>query len=789
MDFKAKLLMNKICCDPFKIHKANVRKGLRKISPQFAQKFSKSGIKSGKKICARCREMLSGTISSSSSDNESVSSVVYSHSSLAEEFVSPEVELEALNKSLSAIGESPIKGTLMKRTHRYGQQKSKKIQDVIVKKLKLVSPGYDSKEAHSSEMKVNADDSEIITQLKDKFKITKKRSEELQILTVLPKSWSIKRIEQEFHVTNYMARQAKKLVSQEGVLSMPNKRESRFPQIVEERVLKFYKNEEVSRVMPGKNDYKTVMKHGVRVQEQKYLILCNLKEAHTVFKSQNPDVKISFSKFAGLRPKECILAGASGTHSVCVCTIHQNVKLMIDGANLPVITKEEENFHVTDYKKCLDKIVCSPPTSDCYFSECQNCSNLIDDFIAKISTVFHKNMIDDVEYLQWLSTDRTTLQTVVQMIDEFTEEFCRKLQILKRHNYIAKQQSTFYSMKRENLKEGEVLVHGDFSENYSFVLQDSAQGFHYNNAQATLHPFVCYYRDGVKIDHLNVVIISDCLSHDTVAVHLFQRKLINYLKSRLDFNISEIIYFSDGSVTQYKNYKNFVNLCHHINDFGLKAQWHFFATSHGKGPCDGLGGTVKRLAARASLQRPYNNQIMTPRQLFDFGKENIQGINFIYSTTDEWIKGELYLKERFENANKIPGSQKLHSFIPVSQEELEVRTVSSIRQGSKKVKVLQKTTDIQFEDVKGFVTAMYDNKWWLACVLETYVETLEVKLYFLRPNGPSTSFHYPRNPDILVIPYSDILTVADPMTTTGRIYKITEDTMNEASKKLKNKQR
>ena len=53
-----------------------------------------------------------------------------------------------------------------------------------------------------------------------------------------------------------------------------------------------------------------------------------------------------------------------------------------------------------------------------------------------------------------------------------------------------------------------------------------------------------------------------------------------------------IIYFSDGAASQYKNRKNFVNLCNHMNDFGIAAEWHFSATSYGKGACDGLGGTV-----------------------------------------------------------------------------------------------------------------------------------------------------------------------------------------------------
>ena len=47
---------------------------------------------------------------------------------------------------------------------------------------------------------------------------------------------------------------------------------------------------------------------------------------------------------------------------------------------------------------------------------------------------------------------------------------------------------------------------------------------------------------------------------------------------------------------------------------------------HGKGPCDGAGGTVKRLAARASLQRAYDNHITTLLQLFQFASTNIPSV-------------------------------------------------------------------------------------------------------------------------------------------------------------------
>ena len=75
--------------------------------------------------------------------------------------------------------------------------------------------------------------------------------------------------------------------------------------------------------------------------------------------------------------------------------------------------------------------------------------------------------------------------------------------------------------------------------------------------------------------------------------------------AKLPSSVKKVYYFSDGAAAQYKNCKNFITLCHHVVDFGIPAEWHFFTTSHGKSACDGVGGTVKRLAAKASLQRPY----------------------------------------------------------------------------------------------------------------------------------------------------------------------------------------
>ena len=60
-------------------------------------------------------------------------------------------------------------------------------------------------------------------------------------------------------------------------------------------------------------------------------------------------------------------------------------------------------------------------------------------------------------------------------------------------------------------------------------------------------------------------------------------------------------YFSKGYGAQYKNYRNFVNLCIHKNDFGIDADCFFFTACHDKLLCDGIDGAVKRHAAKRSL--------------------------------------------------------------------------------------------------------------------------------------------------------------------------------------------
>ena len=444
----------------------------------------------------------------------------------------------------------------------------------------------------------------------------------------------------------------------------------------------------------------------------------------------------------------------------------------------------QEDVPLKTYNHCLSQIICNPPQTTCYLGNCCSCPGVLG-LKECLRKLMDENFVDTIIYKQWVSVDRCTLETLTTSADEFIDSFSEKLESLLPHSFIAKQQSSFLAHLKSELQPGEFLVMADFSENYSFLLQDAAQGFHWNNSQATIHPFVAYFTDSDKLCHLSYVIIFDCLHHDTIAVHLFQKSLIEFLKEKFVSLPRKIFYFSDGAAAQYKNRKSFINLCHHMSDFGVPAEWHFSATSHGKGACDGVGGTLKRLAARASLQRPYDQQIMTPRQLFEWASENIKTTVFKYCSLDEYKRQEIFLKDRFEQSRTIPGTRKLHCFIPLTRSMVSTK-VYSFSTICKEERVTVIEGELELDNLQGYVTCVYNKEWWIACVLEVNEDKREVKVSFLHPQGPSRSFRYPAQSDILSIPVADVLTKVDPRTATGHTYRITQKESHAATEKLQN---
>ena len=106
----------------------------------------------------------------------------------------------------------------------------------------------------------------------------------------------------------------------------------------------------------------------------------------------------------------------------------------------------------------------------------------------------------------------------------------------------------------------------------------------------------------------------------------------------------------------------------------------FFATSHDKSPCDGIGGTVRCLVTQSSFQ---NNHILNVDLMYDRCANNIPGIVLIKINTDD-VQNHITifpLEESCSSADSFQGSRIHHHFIPATN-GFEMRIISADKSAS-----------------------------------------------------------------------------------------------------------
>ena len=245
------------CCNPLELpnHSWTSKKNLRLVTKWMCEKATK--ILMGSKICDSCRKKLTKISAPISDFDDNQESDVSESNDEAEEDAYVDEPLSAINSCLSEIGETPIR---KKKLHqaKYPEQKVEKITAAMKKGMLC------------DEQTVDQDGDEMIQKLIQKFLTTNSRSEKLQILTVLPKSWPLAKVEREFGVSKYTAMKAKDLVREKGILATPDSKPGHtLAPKTAELVLAFYNSDEVSRIMPGKKDFVSVKENGHRFQVRK----------------------------------------------------------------------------------------------------------------------------------------------------------------------------------------------------------------------------------------------------------------------------------------------------------------------------------------------------------------------------------------------------------------------------------------------------------------------------------------------------------------------------------------
>ena len=105
----------------------------------------------------------------------------------------------------------------------------------------------------------------------------------------------------------------------------------------------------------------------------------------------------------------------------------------------------------------------------------------------------------------------------------------------------------------------------------------------------------------------------------------------------------------------------------------------------------------------------------------------------------------------------------LHFFKPVDKSSALVkRYFSAVESKVCKVSVSQQNVDC--DAINGYVTVMYEDNWWLGCVIDKFDEQKEVLIQFLKPHGPSSGIKYPAKENSLKVPYRNVLQAVEATT-------------------------
>lgn len=657
------------CADPDGIHKRTC-KGAQVITEEMHQATSK--LIPGQKLCQHCfkkYEVLQDSTSSQGSQDQTTTSqgsqdqpATQSSGSIFED------EIELFNKLQKIMEELGLETMDYADLRRLPQERRREAVKSCLDSLYTAAADKYASCLDCSASHIKHDRfADLLLKLIAKYPESDYNTK-IKILSIMPDSYSQADLITMFNTTEYMVRKARKLTSEQGILPdvPPKAPRRRLDQSTIDKVIEFYNSDEISVVMSGMRDYVSVKNSdGVKVKMQKRLLQFSLREVYQLFKLKyKNDVKIGFSKFADLRPKYCIIAGEKETWNCCVCVYCQNLKLSMK----PFINE-------TKIQSMLEQIVCDFNSEHCMLHDCNKCANL-----SEVETIVETNIDADKEfftYKQW-STDSTLIETTVDRAD-FISNVSNALLEIKDHYFINKKQKEYLQESKQKLKKNECIIICDFAENYSFLIQDSIQSYYFKTPQATVHPFSIYYLDDVgALKTKSICVISDCTSHNTASFYAFLKEVLAEIKLFLP-NVNYIKYFSDGCAAQYKNCKNFANLLKHKEDFGIEAEWNFFASCHGKNSCDAIGAVLKRFVKLAAMR---GKTISTPKEMFDYCVQKQKDLKIITLYVDSKTIAKIEkktLNRRFLLAQTVQGTRKYHQFKPSGDLTVNVKITSLSR--------------------------------------------------------------------------------------------------------------
>ena len=175
----------------------------------------------------------------------------------------------------------------------------------------------------------------------------------------------------------------------------------------------------------------------------------------------------------------------------------------------------------------------------------------------------------------------------------------QQIVVLKSHLFTKRTQLECYNTIKENLKQSDLLIHVDYSQNYDNKHQNEVQSAYFGHNSFSIFTACCYFQDETNsLAKQAITVTSESSDHCRSASISCLLKIINFMRethSHLPLKLNVIIW-SDGCAPQFRSRFAFKLLSTFESSINLS--WFYNERHHGKSPMDGVGGTMKNAVYR-----------------------------------------------------------------------------------------------------------------------------------------------------------------------------------------------
>lgn len=628
------------CADYRKMHKRKIllTKDFRPVSEIGVETLRKclppdqrGNVKGTDQLCRNCFTHFARKVS----DFEQSEMPASEGSPESDPYVHPPDVIEEINEYISSEGISvtPLKPK-RSSVESYAKRKYSEIQSELGKKtgrkietaFGVAMPGTSSSDCQSCD--------DWVENIRIALQASTSMQERCRLLTLVPASWTESKVLDMIpEATRYMVRKARRIRQEKHAWAAPDAYQGH-PLSKEnlQSALEYFTNDELdcSVQSPRSKDVVQVVQEGTKVTKTKRYMTRSIRETFQIFRAAHPEVKVSATKFYSMRPK---WVSISPCREECCCSYCANFELCIVAVN-----------NISDSPVTADELMamclCQVRHEDCFLGDCLSCPGKE----ALTAESLHISADEgQAEIALWetggLVKKVMPIQSFIGLVRHWTVTYIC-------HEHIRTTQRLAIRREKLTVQPGGVVFHFDFAENWTVILPNEVQSYHWKKTQVSI--FTCVVTASAKT--YSYAVVSDDTRHDTAAALCS----IGRIDECMDENgpiYGRAVYVSDGASAHFKNRFQL----HEMKKNDALKKWVFSAPGHGKNACDGIGGVVKHAATLHNLRSPATQSIQNGSDLVRTLNEKIPGVRLLFLSSTHTDAFRTMKKEEWKSVRPVQG--------------------------------------------------------------------------------------------------------------------------------------